>query len=210
MPERLVTVATFGTAGEANLAKNHLESQGIAAFLADEESVGMLWYLGTALGGVKVQVAENHQREALRLLDPCLPEVAADSEKTLNTEHPVPQPNAAESSPNPPASAAKPENISQRISAASTDAEPSAEDWEPDPEEFVIAEGEDLAQRTWRAAVFGIIFPPLTVYSFWLLVRLFFWQGELSGTLKVLGSFVLNCAVLALWTFFFWVFLAFR
>ena len=42
MSDRLATVATFGCPVEANLARNRLEVAGIKAFLADEETVGMV------------------------------------------------------------------------------------------------------------------------------------------------------------------------
>ena len=64
MSDKLVTVATFGTPTEAALVRNQLEDQGIRVFLADEATVGMAWILGTAVGGVKLQVVE-HDAESL-------------------------------------------------------------------------------------------------------------------------------------------------
>lgn len=68
MPDSLVTVATFPTAVEANLAKGCLESAGIPAFLKDEQMVGMVWHWAMALGGVKLQVGEDDAEEALDIL----------------------------------------------------------------------------------------------------------------------------------------------
>ena len=67
--EKLVTVASFSAAYEAHLAKGLLESNGIAAFVADDHFVSTYWFLSNAVGGVKVQVAETDVEEALRVLD---------------------------------------------------------------------------------------------------------------------------------------------
>ena len=59
MSNELVTVASFANPIEANLAKNNLEAAGVRTFLANEESVDMLWHLGNAMGWIKVQVAHD-------------------------------------------------------------------------------------------------------------------------------------------------------
>lgn len=68
MTESLVTVATFPTAMEANLAKGCLEAAGIPAFLADEQMVGMNWHMAILLGGVKLQVGPDDAEEAVEIL----------------------------------------------------------------------------------------------------------------------------------------------
>ena len=68
MSDRLATVATFRSPVEANLARNRLEAAGIEAFLADEETVGMVWHLTNALGGIKLQVGDRDVEEALAIL----------------------------------------------------------------------------------------------------------------------------------------------
>jgi transposase len=57
MAENLKTLATFTTPIEADIVRNRLEAAGVQAFLGDEQTVGWLWHLGTALHGVKVLVA---------------------------------------------------------------------------------------------------------------------------------------------------------
>src|SRR5436305_14637278 len=64
MPQTMKTIATFGDGMEANLARNYLESVGIPAFIADEQTVGIAWHLTIALGGVKLQVADEIATEA--------------------------------------------------------------------------------------------------------------------------------------------------
>lgn len=55
----LITVATFRTAPEAELAKTALDAEGIESFIADAEMVTMDWLLGVAIGDVKIQVARR-------------------------------------------------------------------------------------------------------------------------------------------------------
>ena len=57
--ESLVTVATFGTLPQAELARGHLDAEGIRSFVLDSESVNMDWFLSGAVGGVKLQVAKS-------------------------------------------------------------------------------------------------------------------------------------------------------
>jgi hypothetical protein len=68
MAENLKTLAAFATPIEADIVRNRLEAAGVQAFLGDEQTVGWLWHLGTALQGVKVLVAEADLPRALALL----------------------------------------------------------------------------------------------------------------------------------------------
>ncbi len=65
MSEQLVTIATFATAIEANLARTKLESEGIECFLADEYR-GHQPYL--PVGGVKLQVRDTDAQRAIEIL----------------------------------------------------------------------------------------------------------------------------------------------
>jgi len=69
MAENLKTLATFTTPIEADIVRNRLEAAGVQAFLGDEQSIGWLWHLGTALHGVKVLVAEADLPRALEILE---------------------------------------------------------------------------------------------------------------------------------------------
>jgi len=68
MSDDLRTVASFNTPIEADIARNHLEAAGIQAFLADDQTIGWLWHLGTALQGVKLLVAESDLARAIETL----------------------------------------------------------------------------------------------------------------------------------------------
>jgi hypothetical protein len=68
MAEQLVTVGSFGTAFEANLAKGELEANDIDAILMDDNMVNVNQLLTNFFGGVKLQVAESEAEEARRIL----------------------------------------------------------------------------------------------------------------------------------------------
>jgi len=65
--ETFVTVATFGNAPEAHMARSRLESEGITAFVMDELAP-TAWGLPNALDGVRLQVAEKDAVRARALL----------------------------------------------------------------------------------------------------------------------------------------------
>lgn len=56
---RMVTVATFTKPEDAHLFSMNLESAGIESFIQDENFVQMDMLLSNAIGGVRVQVAEE-------------------------------------------------------------------------------------------------------------------------------------------------------
>lgn len=68
MTDKLVTIASFSTPLEANMARLKLESAGIPAFVADEYTIGMNWLYSNALGGVKLQVPESMISEAQEIM----------------------------------------------------------------------------------------------------------------------------------------------
>lgn len=61
--EEPVTVASFPDVAEAELAKERLELEGIVAFVVDAQTAGVMPYLTSSTGGVRVQV---RQRDAAR------------------------------------------------------------------------------------------------------------------------------------------------
>ncbi|HKV11982.1 MAG TPA: DUF2007 domain-containing protein [Thermoanaerobaculia bacterium] len=66
--EKLVTVETFSTPWEAQLARARLESEGIHCVVADESFARLYCGLSNALGGVKLQVREEDAPRAAELL----------------------------------------------------------------------------------------------------------------------------------------------
>lgn len=69
MGGKLVTVASFGTAVEAHLARSALESLGIFVAVFDEQTVNIDWMYSNAVGGVKVKVREENLSEARKILE---------------------------------------------------------------------------------------------------------------------------------------------
>jgi hypothetical protein len=79
--ENLVTVATFGHASEAHMARARLESQGITAFVMDELAGSVLGLL-PARSEIRLQVGEKDAVRAYLLLSevPHLRREASDGE----------------------------------------------------------------------------------------------------------------------------------
>jgi hypothetical protein len=210
MSEKLVTVARFDTPFEARIAKNRLEAEGIPAFLGDEESVGNLWHLGMALGGVKLLVSDDHIQKAMDLLT-ALPEdemAEADhvSDKGETDAEAIQEAwtcpecgnrvtadqgfcTYCSSSGDDPdeATLTSPENASGDAAVPEDDSDL--------PLPFL---GDEIAFRALKAAAFSLLFVPLVFYSCWLLFRLFTFPGDLSpqGTRNMLGAMVLDFVVL--------------
>jgi hypothetical protein len=69
MNTRLVTISTYDKTIEADVAKVYLEASGFTVFLIDYHMVGLDWLRATALGGIKLQVAENDVDQAVVKLD---------------------------------------------------------------------------------------------------------------------------------------------
>jgi hypothetical protein len=78
------TIASFEKAEQAHLLRSHLEGSGIAAFVRDEQTVTMDWRLSGAIGGVKVDVADENYEEACLLIqavDPTKPRDIVEERK---------------------------------------------------------------------------------------------------------------------------------
>lgn len=63
------TVASFSMAMDAYLLRSRLEGSGIAAFVRDEHMVTLDWLASNAVGGVKVDVADEDYEKAMEILD---------------------------------------------------------------------------------------------------------------------------------------------
>ncbi|MDX2170801.1 MAG: DUF2007 domain-containing protein [Deltaproteobacteria bacterium] len=68
MAAQLVPVLQCRDLQEAQLAQGKLASEGIAAFLENEYTVGLVWTWSNAIGGVRVLVPEARADEARALL----------------------------------------------------------------------------------------------------------------------------------------------
>ncbi|MBL8866735.1 MAG: DUF2007 domain-containing protein [Planctomycetia bacterium] len=68
MDTHLVTLATYWTVMPAETAKWALGEQGIESYIADDNIVLADWFLGNAVGGVKLMVADRDAERALTFL----------------------------------------------------------------------------------------------------------------------------------------------
>jgi len=197
MAERWITVATFATPEQAHIACNALREFGLPARLDDDVIVGLAWHLGTALGGVKVKVPEEHvaaAREFLGYADEGEAEPDGDEAAAARTrvDRPAACPACGErtqagfdlcwncgaelasdgsSSITPPDRAvplaASPGELADDIT---DDVEPSPDEAHESPPPLSAAQ---LTDRAWKAAVMGLIICPgfLQAYSIWNLLK---------------------------------------
>jgi Putative prokaryotic signal transducing protein len=204
LSDKLVTVATFSTPFEARVAKNRLEAEGIPVFLGDEESVGNLWHLGFALGGVKLQVSDDYIQRAMELLTtpPLEEEIEAESDagespadsEAIQAAWTCPQCGnqvTADQGFCTVCGSAGDEADEDTITRPRNDSSEMTEDV---PDLPIPSLGDDIAFRAMKAAAFGLLFFPLIFYSSWLLFRLLTFPGELSpqGTRHMLIALVLD------------------
>lgn len=66
---RWVTIATYDFWPDAEIARGRLESEGIAAQLADQHLVQTDWLYSIAVGGIKLQVEDRNAERAAVILD---------------------------------------------------------------------------------------------------------------------------------------------
>lgn len=74
------TIATFSTPEEAHLFRTRLQAAGISAFVQDEYVVQLNWLLSNAIGGVRVQIAEDDLESAREFLAADSPQLCADAD----------------------------------------------------------------------------------------------------------------------------------
>ena len=64
----LVTVAVFTFGPDAHIARSHLESEGILAFVVGEHLAAMHVFMSIVSGGVRLQVPRRHELRARKIL----------------------------------------------------------------------------------------------------------------------------------------------
>jgi hypothetical protein len=64
----MITIARFSTPEEAHLFRLRLASGGVEAFILDEHMVQMDWLISNAIGGVRVQIAEEDIEASRQIL----------------------------------------------------------------------------------------------------------------------------------------------
>lgn len=218
--DEFVTLATFPDEVSASIVRAQLEEAGVRTYLQGGELGTTLWHVGTAIGGVALQVAAI---DAARAVDLLRNEIGAETifdlpgslwlcgdcgetvsgrdetcpvcgaERDILGEQPVTRVITEEEltaaaladgevlgeddsegdSRDPDVGAPRPDN--------SRDDEPRR-DWN------------ETAQRAWRAAWIGILFPPLLVYALALVIQVSGRKLDARGRRSMFGA----AAVLAL------------
>jgi hypothetical protein len=171
MESRLKTIANFVTPEDAEVARLALENEGIMVGYENAITVGMVGYLGNAVGWVKLQVPEADIQRALAILvqrkpDPA--EAAAPDRTCQECGAKVPSHfeicwscQALLGGPGEP-------------SGVTATTPPAREGAAADDEEEEELPGDRMAWRAFIAAVIGLfVCPPLLhFYSIWILLEL--------------------------------------
>jgi hypothetical protein len=170
MSDRLVTVATFQDSVAAALAKNFLEHEGIQCVLMDDTTVATDWMLSAAIGGVKLQVAALDVERAEMLLVRIQEERdEAEFDEDDDQAHSH--------------TAIATREIAEDLQAEQQDREPINQ----------------LADKVFRTAVFGLILWPLQLYVLYLLACIFAEEGKISPDRrwKVWAAVILNMPLMS-------------
>jgi hypothetical protein len=75
----MTTIAAFSKPEEAHLLRTRLEAAGIPAYVQDEHLVQMNWLYSNAIGGVRVQIADDDLEAAREFLALDSPQVSPDA-----------------------------------------------------------------------------------------------------------------------------------
>lgn len=206
VPERFVTVGTFPDVSIAHLARGRLEEAGIACFIAEENTGGLL--LGIGMSWPKLQVAEEDALRAIAVL-----------ESQFGPEEPEPRESQVEA----PEGAITLRERFARFGAGEAREEPltGATPQAPSDEEEVKPpridrsdpeDRSDLAIRAFRAALIGLLLGPLAAfgllvfalvpivgYSIYLLVRVWESQEPLTerARWRAWAALTMNAVVIA-------------
>ena len=143
----MTTIATFGDAVEAHLARGRVEDAGIRTYLADENVTVMAWHLSNAIGGIKLQVADEDVSAALAALSGENGEESPEESDTETTTAILP---------------AEPSATVDPVDTSAVE----------DEVEDVATSRELNAARALRGALTGFLIWPLQFYVFWLLLKI--------------------------------------
>ncbi len=62
------TIASYNNPMDAHLLRARLEGSGIAAYLRDENMITLDWLAANAVGGIRIDVADEDYDRALQIL----------------------------------------------------------------------------------------------------------------------------------------------
>ncbi len=210
MREDLVAVGDFFSTVEAQLARGRLEEEGIPAIVAGAATGTML--MGMGVETVRLQVPRADVERARAILAALAEEPPLTAADVAAAPGP-PDPQGWAYCPGcgsevstalaacPACGAAVPARKAEEAAAllrGPAGTRPAADE----EEEPKLSPNDDLAERAWRAALYGCVTLPVLFHlvSFWMLVKLLFTPGEVSGPYlpKAGGAFLIDMAVFGL------------
>ncbi|MBM3970060.1 MAG: hypothetical protein FJ302_09385 [Planctomycetes bacterium] len=100
MIQPLMTIADFQLLSEAEVCKIMLQDEGFDAVLADAELVNTNWFLGNAVGYIKLQVPSDQAQAAATCLQRVRAKVKQSHEQSAGDEADVCLSCGAEMNPN--------------------------------------------------------------------------------------------------------------
>lgn len=190
----LVTITTYANPQEAAVARAALAEEGIAAYAIGEEAVNVMWYVGSALGGVRLQVATTDQQRAhdvLRQIEEASQPIPAWVCPSCGAE--VDEGFAVCWSCGTAADAGG--------SGDAAVGAPAPQSGQTDGSD--VCAGDDLAGRAWRAAVFGVLFTPAFFYACYLILKAFPMEMSRKAERRYYWAMVVAGATFAwLWMWF--------
>lgn len=176
MSRDLVTIRTFWSLGEAEIAAAVLRREGIEPFLSGAAIASMYWIWTNAIGGIRLQVADDDVERAGRLLEEA--QAAAPSDEVVD--------DAWRGTTDGENLEEGPRNDDDQDADSSPGPEAFAE---ADAEEDPLTQRERDANRAFKAAVFGLFFLPIQLYT----LALLFEVAESKDRLAT-GPWVKACA----------------
>lgn len=165
MDDTFVTVGRFHRLDEANFAKSLLDGAGIHAVLIGDNAVGMAWHLAPALGGVQLQVRREDEEIARAILRPPAGARSTQQSRSGGSDRGDESDNENDSGSPHDMAALDPHQL------AEAEAEEEAAGR--------LTPREELAERAFRAAIIGLVLPPVHVYATWLILRVLLARGRL-------------------------------
>jgi hypothetical protein len=70
---------------------------------------------------------------------------------------------------------------------------------EQEAEEVALPPADSDAQRAWRAAIFGLMFPPLAFYVLYLVVKLMHQELSPPATRRYYAALAISLVTLTIW-----------
>ena len=81
----LIEIASFSYPHDAHIAKASLEASDIPVFITDEYTINMQWLYSNALGGVRLLVPKDYEKEAKALISKDFSECLKEEEEIDET-----------------------------------------------------------------------------------------------------------------------------